>query len=470
MVRSGGVADTAEYPALVETALDGSARREIVAKNTVAWGNSALADMKNPGPPCGPLPIAGGALVTDASGPGYANLVRVDARSGAVASLTPERGEAFDCSVTRDGAQVAYLFSDFTHPAELYVAGTASGAPRRLTHANDAYLAQVQLSTPQPFTVTDGAGFPVQAWFMPALGAKPGERRATLLDVHGGPETEFADTYFHELQFWAGRGYNVVLANPRGSVGYGHAFEAALAKDWGDAMFDDLERVMDAVVKRPDVDPARLAVDGGSYGGYAVLWILAHTDRYRAGIGERVVSEMATEQLSADFASDNVDGGYYAWGWPWQPGNLYWQQSPLKDVEHVHTPLLMLHSELDIETPVEQTLDEFTALRVLGKTVRYVAVPGENHDLSPSAARSTGSSGSTCWRSGCAGTSRREPVARCAGPGGAQRLAAREFRSGTTSNFAPLRSTRVLKMKAKSTPSPSDSIHERVPASVPSRQ
>jgi dipeptidyl aminopeptidase/acylaminoacyl peptidase len=380
---SSDVKDTAELPAIVSERLDGSARRDIVAHNVVAWGDFGLADLKMPPPEAAPIALPDGrSFIVSVSGHGEVHAVRVDVASGTMHAVTPAHGEASDFTLSHDGTRLAYLYSDFTHPAEVYVTDLAGGMPRQLSHANSAYLARTQLSTPQTFTVTDSAGMPVQAWFMPAIGGAPGAMHPTLFDIHGGPEYEFADTYFDELQYWAGRGYNVVFANVRGSVGYGHDFEEALARDWGNAMFDDVQHVADAVATRPGVDPSRFAVIGGSYGGYAVLWIVSHTDRFKAGIAERVVSDMAPEQLSAYFASDNIDGAYYTWGWPWEKGNINWELSPLKYVTDVHTPLLMLHAQNDIETPRDQTLEEFNALRILGRRdVTLVEFPNENHDL-----------------------------------------------------------------------------------------
>lgn len=141
---------------------------------------------------------------------------------------------------------------------------------------------------------------------------------------------------------------------------------------------------MDAAVRRPEVDASRLAVLGGSYGGYATLWVVSHTDRYKTAVAERVVSNMQSENLAADFAGKNgLAGGYYAMGPPWDPAStLYAKFSPLTYVANVHTPLMILHSEDDTRTPIDQTLQEFTSLKILGRTVQYVAVPNETHDLS----------------------------------------------------------------------------------------
>jgi len=380
---SGDVMDPAAYPALLDANADGSDARTLVAKNTTLFGDSILADMKEGGGQCGPIFAPGDAwFVINADGPRYANLRKVDASTGAMTDLTPARGEAWSCSMSDDGSTIAYLYSDATHPADVYVTSTKGGAPRRITDVNRALLAKLTLSVPQPFTVTDPAGVAIPAWFMPAIGGAKGAKHPTVLDIHGGPATHFGDSFFQEFQYMAGLGYNVVYANPRGSTGSGYDFQEALVKNFGDVMFDDVQAVMDEAVKRPDVDASRLGVSGGSYGGFASLWVIAHTDRYKVAIAERVVSNLATEQLAADLASDNALGGKVAWGLPWEAGNRYAAQSPVTYVANVHTPLLILHSSDDIRTPIDQTLQEFNALKILGRTVKYVMVPNETHDLS----------------------------------------------------------------------------------------
>jgi dipeptidyl aminopeptidase/acylaminoacyl peptidase len=381
---TGGVKDPAELPALASANRDGSDRRTIVAGNTIAWGDSLLADMKEGGGLCAsPLP-GGKTALLNVDGPGYSNLRTLDLTNGSFADVTPPQGEAWSCSVSTDGRRAAYLYSDFTHPADVYVVDLGGGAPRQLTQVNAGYLASVTLSKPQEFTVKDPAGFSVQAWFMPATTGAPGEKHPTLLDIHGGPETQFGDTFFAEFQLYASMGYNVVFSDPAGSTGHGYAFEEALESNYGDAMFTDVQAVMDAAVRRPDVDASRLAVLGGSYGGYATLWVISHTDRYKTAVAERVVSNMQTENLAADFAGKNgLAGGYYSMGPPWDPASTaYAKFSPLTYVANVHTPLMILHADEDTRAPIDQTLQEFTSLKILGRTVEYVAVPNENHDLS----------------------------------------------------------------------------------------
>ncbi|MBV8117219.1 MAG: S9 family peptidase [Candidatus Eremiobacteraeota bacterium] len=378
-----GVKDAAENAALISSKADGSDARVVVAKDQGTWGDSLLADMKEGGGFCA-WPLPDGGLLLNRDGPGYANLRILDPATGAFRDLTPPRGESWSCSISNDGKTAAYLYSDFTHPADLYAIGVGTGNARQLTHVNAAYLASVTLSTPQALSVKDPAGFSVQTWFMPASGGKSGPKHPTLLNIHGGPETQFGDTYFMEFQYLASMGYNVVFCDPAGSTGHGYAFEEALESNYGDAMFNDVQAAMDAAVMRPDVDASRLGVMGGSYGGYATLWVISHTDRYKAAVAERAVSFLQSENLAADFAGKNgLGGGYYTWGPPWDPAStLYAKFSPLTYVANVHTPVLILHADYDTRAPIDQTLQEFTALKVLRRTAEYVAVPDENHDLS----------------------------------------------------------------------------------------
>lgn len=380
---SGDVKDSAGLPALVSANRDGSDRRVVVEHNTTPWGDSLLADMKEGGGLCG-APLPGGKALLNVDGPGYSNLRTLDLTSGSFADVTPPKGEAWSCTVTHDGTRVAYLYSDFAHPADVYVADVSGGTPRQLTRVNAGYLASVTLSQPQAFTVTDPAGSRVQAWFMPATGGGSAAKHPTLLDIHGGPETQFGDTFFQEFQLYTSMGYNVVFSDPAGSTGHGYAFEESLEHNYGDAMFQDVQAVMDAAVRRPDVDSTRMGVLGGSYGGYATMWVIAHTDRYKVAVAERGVSNLQSENLAADFAGKNgLGGGYYGWGAPWDPASTdYAKFSPLTYVASVRTPLMLLHSDEDTRAPIDQTLQEFTSLKILGQNVEYVAFPNENHDLS----------------------------------------------------------------------------------------
>ena len=375
--------DPSGLPGVDRAERDGSGERRIVPENTVAFGDALLSDTKEGGAGCGPLLEPHDRwFVSDASLPGGTALQRIDVQTGRVEPLTARGDEIADCSMNDAGTRVAYTASDAVTPGDVWVqdlsAGRARGTPRRLTRMNAAYAASVRLVQPQPFAVRDDAGLLVHAWFLPA-DVPRGTRAPTLLEIHGGPTAEFGNAFFHEMQMLAGRGYNVVFANPRGSVGYGYAFTAALAKNWGDPMFRDEMAVLDAVAKRPDVDPQRLGVLGGSYGGYATLWVIAHTHRFKAAVAERVVSNMTSSFLSCDECSNT--SATLGFGNAWSNQADYWRQSPIRTIGFVRTPLLLLHSDADTRTPLVDSDQWFTLAKALNEPITYVQVPRENHDL-----------------------------------------------------------------------------------------
>jgi dipeptidyl aminopeptidase/acylaminoacyl peptidase len=144
-------------------------------------------------------------------------------------------------------------------------------------------------------------------------------------------------------------------------------------------MFRDEMAVIDAVAKRTDVDPQRLGVLGGSYGGYATLWMIGHTHRFKAAVAERVVSNMTSSFLACDecYASSET----LSFGNPWSNQEVYWRMSPVASIASVTTPLLLLHSDEDTRTPLVDSDQWFTLAKSLGQKITYVQVPRENHDL-----------------------------------------------------------------------------------------
>ncbi|HEV3086476.1 MAG TPA: S9 family peptidase [Candidatus Elarobacter sp.] len=378
--------DVSALPAIASVNPDGTAERTHIAENAALIGDAIINDTKENGSGCGELTPDDATLVTDVSIPGATEIDAFSMASGRATSLVAGGREIMDCSLSRDGKTIAYTALDATHLPEIYVFDRTANQSRQLTHLNDALTDALAIAVPEQHAVSNGQGGTVSYWVLKPPNAVAGKRYPTVLDIHGGPHTEFGNSFFHEFQVLAARGYIVVYANPRGSTGYGYEWSAALDGNWGDAMFADENAVMDDVVKRADVDPSRTFVSGGSYGGYATLWMIAHTNRFKAALAERVVSNLFTETLSADFAAprgfEGPPGTPQSWGGALQSYSTLWQQSPLAHVASVRTPLLLLHGDADTRTPIAETLQEYEALKILGRPVELVQFPRETHDLS----------------------------------------------------------------------------------------
>ena len=180
----------------------------------------------------------------------------------------------------------------------------------------------------------------------------------------------------------AARGYNVVYTNPRGSRGYGERFASAIAGAWGELDYGDLMAAVDLVAGRPDVDPDRLGVLGGSYGGFMTNWIVGHTDRFVAAVSMRGLSNFASMYGTSDIGQGFCERELL--GDPLEQAERYARMSPISYVDRVRTPLLLLHGEQDLRCPLEQAEQLFVALRRRGRAVELVRFPEEAHDMSRS--------------------------------------------------------------------------------------
>lgn len=225
-------------------------------------------------------------------------------------------------------------------------------------------------------------GGEVEGWVLLPEGASG---VPAVLSIHGGPHTAYGHGFVHEFQLLADRGYAVCYSNPRGSVGYGQAWSEAIFGRWGSVDYADLMAFFDACLARfPQLDARRSAVMGGSYGGYMTNWVTGHTDRFACAITDRsicnLVSFNGTSDIAPRFWRDELGLEFV------HSADIagLWDMSPLKYVEHVKTPTLIVHSEEDYRCPVEQAEQWFTALKLLGVETRFVRFPSENHELSRS--------------------------------------------------------------------------------------
>jgi dipeptidyl aminopeptidase/acylaminoacyl peptidase len=280
------------------------------------------------------------------------------------------------------GGVIADARTEPTALAELWV------GDRRLTEVGATFGAPRELVAPERFTATSADGSEVEAWIVRPAGFVAGQRYPALLSVHGGPFTQYGNRFFDEFQIYAGAGYAVVYANPRGSAGYSEAWGRAIrgpvegGPGWGTVDYQDLMAVVDEAVRRFDlIDPERIGVLGGSYGGFMTSWIVGHTDRFRAACSERACNNFILEGGSADIGwwfKGEVGAHWF------EAPDAYLRISPSTYAPNVTTPLLILHSENDLRCPVGHAEDLFTILRLHGREVELVRFPEEGHELSRS--------------------------------------------------------------------------------------
>jgi dipeptidyl aminopeptidase/acylaminoacyl peptidase len=312
---------------------------------------------------------------------GSIHLFSVAAAGGPVRQVTTGERQLGGFALSRDGRALAYTASDVTHPPELHVAPLARGGAgeRRLTAFNDSVVARLVTLPADTFWFSGVGGLKIEAWLMRPYGYRPGKAYPLILYVHGGPHWNYGNVYFPEFQMLAGQGYWVLLVNPRGSTGYGHAFTFATRGRWGLEDYQDLMQAVDVAIARGGVDTTRLGVAGGSYGGYMTNWIVGHTRRFAAAETDRSIYDWYSWYGSSD-AQGLTD--YEFFGPPWDSDSLYRALSPMSYARSVRTPLLIVHSDDDRRTPITDAEQLFVMLRKRGVPAEFVRYPRSFHGLS----------------------------------------------------------------------------------------
>jgi dipeptidyl aminopeptidase/acylaminoacyl peptidase len=341
-------------------------------------GSDILSDLREPAPDSGPIWSRDGSRITVvASERGNAHVFEIDIAGGPVHRRVGGERQVVAFSQCADSTAVAFSASTATDPGNVFV--SRADDERALTDLNRELLDEIEVTVPECLKIEGSGGVAVDGWFLRGRGRG---RRPTILEIHGGPHSLYGNAFFHEFQVLAGRGFNVLYSNPRGSRGYGEQFCSEIGGAWGELDYQDLMAAVDAVIDRPDVDASRLGVAGGSYGGYMTNWIVGHTDRFKAAVTMRCLSSFlsfyGTSDIGTFFAERELLGQ------PNEQLERYLRMSPISYVDRVTTPLLILHGEQDLRCPLEQAEQWFVALRRQGKVAEFVRFPEESHNMSRS--------------------------------------------------------------------------------------
>ncbi len=251
---------------------------------------------------------------------------------------------------------------------------------RQLTKVNENILGRIDLGEVEEFWFKGADGNDLQGWIIRPPGFSPKRKYPSILEIHGGPWVQYGNLFMHEFFYLASKGYVVCFCNPRGGQGYGEEHAKAIDNSWGDRDFADLMKFADFIARKRYIDKDRMGVTGGSYGGYMTNMIIGRTDRFRAAVTQRSVSNYISMWGSSD----------YNWTFqealankpPWEDLENYWKQSPMKYIGGAKTPTMVIHSEMDQRCEIEQGEQVFVALKTLGVDTEMVRFPDEPHGLS----------------------------------------------------------------------------------------
>ena len=285
------------------------------------------------------------------------------------------RGASYDAA----GKRVAFVATSQTKPTELFMANTDGTGETQLTRFNEALTQEVAFSDAERFTYKSVGDLEIEGWLMKPYGYESGKKYPLVFYIHGGPHSAYGEGWFDEFQSLASQGMFVLFTNPRGSSGYGADFTYSTRGRWGMEDFDDLMKAVDIAAARSDVDSTRMGATGGSYGGFMTTWMATKTDRFKAIETDRTITDW-TYWYGASDAQGLTEFEFY--GKPWDNQALYDTLSPIRYVNKVKTPTLIVQSEEDHRTPMGSAEIWFMSLKKQGVPVELVRYPRSNHDLS----------------------------------------------------------------------------------------
>ena len=285
-----------------------------------------------------------------------------------------ERAGSVDCFDVLDGKALAIALYDMKGQ-EVY-----DEKGRQLSHFNDKVLRNKYVAKPEVLNVNRG-DYEVHGFVLKPMDYDPEKKYPVIIDIHGGPKTVYGEVFYHEMQYWAGKGYFVIFCNPTGSDGRGDFMNIMGA--YGQVDFQDIMAFCDKALEvYPQMDPENFFETGGSYGGFMTNWIVGHTDRFKACASQRSISNWfsmyGVSDIGVIFTKDQCLSD------PWKDPEKLWEQSPMKYADKAVTPTLFIHSFEDRRCPIDQGFQMFSALIDHGVEAKMVTFKGETHELSRS--------------------------------------------------------------------------------------
>jgi dipeptidyl aminopeptidase/acylaminoacyl peptidase len=386
----------------VTDAVPGSTPKNLTAAYDYEIGGGIGGDQAAPRGQ-NPKPIVwshdGASLIVVSAEHGSANLERVTIASGAVAPVTTGLQDVVAYSATPDAASIAATLSTQTNIGDIAIVDVAartntrraeagslqpgsSALPTQITHVNAELFNDITQSEPEEIWYKSFDGKNIQGWILKPPDFDASKKYPLILEIHGGPHSAYGNTYTHEFQWMAAKGYVVLFVNPRGSTSYGQNFGNVIQFHYPGDDYKDLMAGVDEMLKKGYVDANRLGVTGGSGGGLLTDWTITQTQRFKAAVAQRDIADWAGFWYTADFAQFTPSWFRKA---PWEDPRDYAARSPITYVANVTTPLMLVLGDADYRTPPADGGEQmFRALKYRKIPTVMVRFPRETHELSRS--------------------------------------------------------------------------------------
>ncbi len=303
---------------------------------------------------------------------------RAPVQGGTLTPLFPDDGNIYSVqSMSEDFSRWVVTANSLSRSGDVYLSD-ADGRNLRLLFSPTNGMADYEVADAETLTWEGADGWEIEGILTYPIGYVEGRSYPMILQVHGGPHGRFSKGFNAGAQIWAARGYAVLQSNPRGSSGRSFAFSNANIGDWGGKDFQDIMAGVDHVIERGVADPDRMAIMGGSYGGFMTFWAITQTDRFKAAIGHAAISDWFAFYGQTDIPN-LLEFGFA--GLPWESIENYEQWSPIRYAQNVTTPLLITHGERDLRVPITQGEQYFRTLKKMGRDVEFLRYPREGHGI-----------------------------------------------------------------------------------------
>ncbi|MGA2622744.1 MAG: S9 family peptidase [Bacteroidota bacterium] len=305
---------------------------------------------------------------------GHVPIHKVDVKTKKITKIVDVKTiDAF--SVSPDGKRLVFARRSIGEPVEIWSCSSDGKDLKQLTFFNKDLADRVDIRPAEEMWIPSPTGKMIHTFIVKPHDFDPAKKYPLILNVHGGPQQQWADAFRGDWQMYPGSGYIVAFPNPHGSTGYGQEFTAAISKDWNGKVYQDIMAVADSLEKVSWVDRDRIGAMGWSYGGYMMMWLEGHTTRFKAiacmmGVYDLTAMHGATEELW--FPEWDLNG------LPWT-SDLYQKFSPNNSVKNFKTPCLVITGEKDYRVPYTQSLEFFTDLQEMGVPSRLIVFPNDGH-------------------------------------------------------------------------------------------
>ena len=281
--------------------------------------------------------------------------------------------------ISPDGKTIFFKRQKSTMPYEIFAMNSDGSNIRQLTKLNSELLSKLEMNELETFWSEGAEGAKVQSYIVKPPFFEKGHKYPLIFLIHGGPQGHWTDDFHYRWnsQMFASKGYVVVAANPRGSVGYGQKFTDEISLDWGGKVYKDLMNSLDnALLKFDFIDKNNIFAAGASYGGYMIAWLEGHTERFNAlvnhdGVFNTISMWGSTEEL-----------WFPEWefgGTPWENAELYNKWSPHNYAKNFKTPMLIIHGGHDFRVPESQAFELFSTLQRMNVPSKFIYFPDESH-------------------------------------------------------------------------------------------